>query len=1338
MSSTEVHFEILDYFFFALVFIISLSIGLYFAFGSKGRSSTVGEYLFGNKQLNLVPVSLSIAATAISGSTTIGQSIESYAFGLHNWLRIPVLSISCVLVHFVFLPIFYDLQLASSFTYFEMRFDRSVKHLASGLYVVTGLLVTSLTIYVPTLAFQEVTGVDLHVTAAIIGVICIWYTAVCGLKGVVWTDVVQYILIIVSSLVILSVGLISVGGFENVWDALDRGKRLTFFRTEFDLTARGTMWACLTSDLLLITNQFGINQSTIQRFLSLPTLRKAKLSLWFQCFLSQIILLIQFTIGGIIYTIYETCDPFAVGIVKKLDQIFPHFVQEHASLFAGFNGIFIAGIFAAGLSTTSTTLNTIGGTIYTDFLATRFQDERHFSRVMKITVALVGILGILLIFLIERLGTIYAITSQCFTMAAVGILGLFISGMLIPQINCTGAKWGLIVSTVTIGVLIIGRSSTVGEYLFGNKQLNLVPVSLSIAATAISGSTIIGHSIESYAFGLHNWLRIPTSYISCVLVHFVFLPIFYDLQLASSFTYFEMRFDRTVKHLASGLYVVTGLLVTSLTIYVPSMAFQEVTGADLHVTAAITGVICIWYTTVCGLKGIVWTDVVQYILIIVSSLVILSVGLISVGGLENVWDALDRGKRLTFFRTEFDLTARGTMWACLTSDLLMITNQFGINQSNVQRFLSLPTLRKAKISLWLQCSLYQIILLAQFTIGGVIYTIYETCDPFAVGIVKKLDQIFPHFVQEHASLFAGFNGIFIAGIFAAGLSTTSTTLNTIGGTIYTDFLTTRFQDERHFSRVMKITVALVGIFGILLIFLIERLGTIYAITSQCFTMAAVGILGLFISGMLIPQINSTLCMIWNISYYTSPLIITFLYRRGYFVVESIASLAKISTGLGLLVAVSLCIRGIGRSQSETYVKFARIFNTVKRNPRNVTSRRELQEFDFDFKDWPVDWSVEECEGVPPLPRSVKKSPSLKSSFTLLPLEAIAYIAVHTFGLKMIYPGSVKIIQGYFQPMLIQGRAKLFEDGGERFKLLTNDKNEIDTFFVDNRGKSRNGKILVICSEGNAGFYEIGIMATPLELKYSTLGWNHPGFGGSTGQPYPDQDQNAVDAVMKFAIHKLGFSPENILLFGWSIGGYSSIYTAVRYPDVKGIILDATFDDILPLALPRMPESVSSIVRMAIRNYVNLHNAELLEQYQGPVRLIRRTEDEVIAEDMKLETNRGNFLLLKMLKYRFPHIFKESQVNMIHKMLSKTLDQTELRDTDDSLCLSLLMTQTVESGRQYPMEIGANFSEEQRNLMAEYLVRNHLADFKSSHCIPLPMDFFKTPWDIPNETDFVFT
>lgn len=157
----------------------------------------------------------------------------------------------------------------------------------------------------------------------------------------------------------------------------------------------------------------------------------------------------------------------------------------------------------------------------------------------------------------------------------------------------------------------------------------------------------------------------------------------------------------------------------------------------------------------------------------------------------------------------------------------------------------------------------------------------------------------------------------------------------------------------------------------------------------------------------------------------------------------------------------------------------------------------------------------------------------------------------------------------------------------RYKLATRDGNFIDTVFVDRRGINEppQGRTLVLCCEGNAGFYEVGITATPIDAQYSVLGWNHPGFAGSTvsiplwsvnrsepfmqlikqenssnysnllisfqGIPFPSQEQNAIDIVMQFAIHRLGFRPQNIILYAWSIGAYTASWCAMNYPEIKG-------------------------------------------------------------------------------------------------------------------------------------------------------------------------------------------
>lgn len=276
-------------------------------------------------------------------------------------------------------------------------------------------------------------------------------------------------------------------------------------------------------------------------------------------------------------------------------------------------------------------------------------------------------------------------------------------------------------------------------------------------------------------------------------------------------------------------------------------------------------------------------------------------------------------------------------------------------------------------------------------------------------------------------------------------------------------------------------------------------------------------------------------LVFSVAKFGSPIITLYLWRKSYFASEHIAQLLKISTGIGLIVVISYCIRGIGRAQSETYRRFIHDLEEAKANYDDPANKKKIRKYDFEFNQFPIDWSMKSDNTKENKIKKVAVVTSVRGSVNWIsPCSVAAYVAINTFGLRMIYPGSIKLIQKFLNPMLVQGRAKLvMEHNGVRNKLETTDGNEIDTMFVDNRNSSvEHGKTLVITAEGNAGFYEIGIMSTPLEVKYSVLGFNHPGFAGSNGDPYPDADQHAIDAVMQFAIQSLGFLPENILLFGW--------------------------------------------------------------------------------------------------------------------------------------------------------------------------------------------------------------
>lgn len=314
--------------------------------------------------------------------------------------------------------------------------------------------------------------------------------------------------------------------------------------------------------------------------------------------------------------------------------------------------------------------------------------------------------------------------------------------------------------------------------------------------------------------------------------------------------------------------------------------------------------------------------------------------------------------------------------------------------------------------------------------------------------------------------------------------------------------------------------------------------------------------------------------------------------------------------------------------------------------------------------------------------------------------------------------------------LLEGRTKLVLDhNARRNKVVTVDNNQIDTIFVDRNKKGINGSTLVICCEGNAGFYEIGMMGTPVKSGYSVLGWNHPGFYGSTGTPTPEQEANAADAVMQFAIHELGFLPEQIIVYGWSIGGYTATWLAMNYPEIKGLVLDATFDSLTPLAVPRMPAFMAGLVTRAVRNYINLNVGEQLASYPGPVRLIRRSRDEMITtSEGELWSNRGNNLLKSLLSIRYPSLVTPTSLASLETRLytAGAVAAASLDSEAERLFSSLSQEEGVKD----------SLTEEERGRVLSWVASKLLTEVDTTHCTPLPTSKFQVPWDPAVDTEFV--
>ncbi|KRY28898.1 Abhydrolase domain-containing protein 16A [Trichinella spiralis] len=357
-------------------------------------------------------------------------------------------------------------------------------------------------------------------------------------------------------------------------------------------------------------------------------------------------------------------------------------------------------------------------------------------------------------------------------------------------------------------------------------------------------------------------------------------------------------------------------------------------------------------------------------------------------------------------------------------------------------------------------------------------------------------------------------------------------------------------------------------------------------------------------------------------------------------------------------AISICSlvyvsRYFGRRFNAKYVQFAehlsQCYFTISSD--NSECYQLLRQYEYDFTHFPIEYTWNDLfDGEKVKQRRFLESEpllqngsSLNARFNAL----LSWLLANTIGIRLLYPASMSWFHNSVQFHLRQGRLQLFDEfRGIRHKIRDKDGEYIDCMLFDRRDSKSfsNGNILVITCEGNAGFYEIGLPRCPLEANFSVLAWNHPGFGSSTGMPWPKNEQNAIDVVIQFALSK-GFKEEDIFIYAWSIGAYPATWAAMNYPNMRGLFLDATFDDILPLALSIFPSSLSALVKSTVRTYMNLNVAEQLKQYDGPVTFVRRFRDEILSTDHsslneQMRSIRTNFLINIFLKNRYPSVFKD--------------------------------------------------------------------------------------------------
>ncbi|MEP4531716.1 MAG: sodium:solute symporter [Cyclobacteriaceae bacterium] len=456
------------------------------AFGSSFyfRNKDSNAYTSGGGRLPSWVVGMSIFATFVSSISFLAIPGKAY---LSDWnafvfsLSIPIAAVMAVKF---FIPLYRSINSISAYTYLEQRFGLWASRYASICYILTQLMRTGSILYLLVLPLNLMFSWDIATIILITGIAVIVYSMLGGIQAVIWTDAIQGIVLIAGALVCALLLLFGMPeGPSQLFEIASENNK--FSLGSFDLSvSESTFWVMIVYGLFINLQNYGIDQNYVQRYMSAKSEKEAKSSALFGSLLYVPVSMLFFFIGTALFS-YYTAQPNLLPEGTTADKVFPHFIVNQLPV--GVTGLLIAAIFAAGMSTVSTSINSTATIILTDYYKRSFPNttEKSSMKVLYLSSVIFGVLGIgvgvAMINVKSALDAWWSLAS----IFSGGMLGLFLLGYFAKKATNFSAAIG-----VTVGVLVILWMS-LSTMIFTDGFMEYLQNPFHVNLTIVIGTTSI-------------------------------------------------------------------------------------------------------------------------------------------------------------------------------------------------------------------------------------------------------------------------------------------------------------------------------------------------------------------------------------------------------------------------------------------------------------------------------------------------------------------------------------------------------------------------------------------------------------------------------------------------------------------------------------------------------------------------------------------------------------------------------------------------------------------------------------------------------------------------------
>jgi len=412
-----------------------------------------------------------------------------------------------------------------------------------------------------------------------------------------------------------------------------------------------------------------------------------------------------------------------------------------------------------------------------------------------------------------------------------------------------------------IGIVVFGSSfyrknKSSSSFTLGNNNIPTWVISLSIFATFVSSISYLAIPGQAYQSDWNAFafsLSIPFALFMAVKF---FVPLYRSINSPSAYTYLENRFGPWAKVYASTMYLLTQLMRSGTILFLLALPLNVLLGWNIVIIIIITGVSVMIYALLGGIQAVVWTDAIQAIILIVGAFLCAGVLLFSIpGGPGQLFRIAIEHHKFNLGSFSPDLTS-STFWVVLVYGLFINLQNYGIDQNYVQRYMTASTEKEAKKSAMQGGLLYIPVTLLFLFIGTALFS-YYTAFPIRLPADMQGDRVFPFFIVHQ--LPAGLTGLLIASIFAAGMSTIATSINSSATVILTDYFRKSLKGEgaeRKSMKILYISSFLFSIFSILIAIVMINVQSALEAWWKLASIFSGGMLGLFLLGFFAPKVKN--------------------------------------------------------------------------------------------------------------------------------------------------------------------------------------------------------------------------------------------------------------------------------------------------------------------------------------------------------------------------------------------------------------------------------------------------------------------------------------------------